>query len=448
MILGIRLKRVLTGVLVALSGVFLLSCGGYSSTTNPPSGLKFRVFVSQDVTATAASPGLIIVNAQLDQLAPISGISAGPSPGLMAVPANNQLTMVFNASDNEVNVISNAKETSNGKVILPSSTQSMAVTSDATLGFAAVPEAPVAGLAPGEVELINLSTTALEAPVPNCAVLSAPISNCLSGARYLVLSPDNTHLLVFGDNATTFVVVTLTNIGTTSAPNWMVSGTALPTAGPSSQLDHPVWAVFSQDGATAYILSCGAECGGTTASITPLSFGANNSACQRNCLGASTVLPGGASYAATFGSTVYVAGSVACLATGADPTSCGKLSILNTAGTAVQLVKTATITDGYHNRMAVTSDNQVFIGAQGCTNVSTSGGRRGCLSLYNSSNGNVVIGTDTGDVTGIQPLSGRPQVYVVENGEIRNWSTLTDTLAPPQQQMDIVGQAIDVKLVD
>ena len=32
--------------------------------------------------------------------------------------------------------------------------------------------------------------------------------------------------------------------------------------------DHPVKAVFSSDGSTAYILSCGPECGGTTSSYT------------------------------------------------------------------------------------------------------------------------------------------------------------------------------------
>jgi hypothetical protein len=90
--------------------------------------------------------------------------------------------------------------------------------------------------------------------------------------------------------------------------------------------------------------------------------------------------------------------------------------------------------------MAVTSDNQVFVGAQGCSSR--------CLAIYNSNNGNLVIGPDFGDVTGIQPISGRTQVYVVENGELRNWSTLTDTLSPQQQQMDIIGQAVDVKQVD
>ena len=427
------MKRVLTGVLVAASGAFLLSCGGSSSTTNPPSGLKFRAFVSQDVSATTASPGLVIVNAQLDRLAATSSISAGPSPGLMAEPASRLLTMAFSAADNEINIVNNAKETSNGKVTLPASTESMAATSDSTLGFAAVPDAPVAGLAPGEVDVINLTAATLQAPlcVPqpdgSCVI---PNPNIFSGARFIALSGDNTHLLVFGDILT---VATLSNTGTTSNPNWTVSKVSIPVGGASTNLDHPVWAVFSQDNRTAYILSCGAECGGTTSSVTPLDLTTYQ-------LGPSAVLPGGASYGASFGSTVYVAGSAGCGAAGANPNSCGKLAILNTAGNSVQLIKTVTISNGYHNRMAVTADNQVFVGAQGCTG--------GCLSIYNSNNGNVVIGSDLGDVTGIQPITGRTQVYVVENGELRNWSTVTDALAPPQQQMDIVGQAIDVKLVD
>jgi hypothetical protein len=435
------LKRVFTGVLVAAAGVFLLSCGGSSSTTTPPSGLKFRAFVSQNVSATTAAPGLLIVNAQLDRLGAASPISAGPSPGLMAEPTNHQLTLVFNSSDNEVDVVNNAKETSNGKVTLPGSTQSMAVTSDATLGFAAVPTAPVAGLTPGEVEVINLSTTALEAPVPNCVIkpgnnCAIPEANLFSGASFIVLSPDNTHLLVFGDNPKAVAVVSLTNLGTTASPNWNVSDVAQVTG----NLDHPVWATFSPDNGTAYILSCGAECGGTTASVTPLTLATNT-------MGGTIVLPGGASYGVASGNTVYVVGSEQCTA-GADPTACGKLTILNTSGTAVQVVKSVTITDGYHNQMVVTADNQVFVGALGCTQIFTNTVQRGCLSIYNANNGNVVIGTDSGGVTGMTAVSGRPQVYVIENGELRNWTTTTDTLAPAQQQIDIVGQAVDVVLAD
>jgi hypothetical protein len=160
-----------------------------------------------------------------------------------------------------------------------------------------------------------------------------------------------------------------------------------------------------------------------------------------------TVLPGGATYSSASGNTVYVAGSEQCTG-GANSTSCGKLTILNTSGATVQVLKNVTITDGYHSRMVVTADNQVFIGAQGCTQIFTSTVQRGCLSIYNANNGNVVIGTDAGDVTGMTAVSGRPQVYVVQNGELRNWTTTTDTPAPSQQQMDLVGQAVDVVLAD
>ena len=448
MILAIPgLKRVLSGVLVAAAGALLLSCGGSSSTTTPPSGLKFRAFVSQNVAAATAAPGLIVVNAQLDRLGAAAPISAGPSPGLMAEAANHQLTLVFNSSNDEVDIVNNAKETSAGKVTLPGSTESMAVTSDATLAFAAVPTAPVAGLTPGEVEIINLTSPSLQAPVPNCVATagnncSTPIPNVLSGARFIVLSSDNTHLLVFGDNPNAVTVVTLTNLGSTSAPNWNVSEVAQVTG----NLDHPVWATFSPDNRTAYILSCGAECGGTTASVTPLQF-TGTGACSQNCLGTTTVLPGGATYSAAAGNTVYVVGSEQCTGA-ADPTACGKLTILNTSGNTVQLVRSATITDGYHNRMAITADNQVFVGAQGCTSISTSTVQRGCLSIYNANNGNVVIGTDIGPVTGIAAVTGRPQVYVIENGEFRNWTTTTDTPAPLLHQIDIVGQAVDVVLAD
>ncbi len=442
MILGLpRFRRIFICVLIAGIAPALLSCGGSTKTTTPPSGLKFRAFVSQDVSSSTSSPGLIIIDAQLDRLARTGSISAGPSPGLMAVSANRQATLVYSALSNEVDIVDNAKESSSLKLALPGFTESLAISSDATIGFAAVPDAPVAGMAPGAVQVINVGGGALEAPVPNCPTTPPTPVNCLSGARYIVLSPDNTHLLVFGDNPNSMVSVKLTNTGTTASPTWTVESTT-EISFPSPQLDHPVWAVFSQDGASAYIMNCGPECGGSTASVTALRLSDNTAV-------ASVSIPGGATYGASFGSTLYVAGSApgtACPA-GTAATSCGTLTVLNTAS-GLQVVKSVRITDGYHNRMAVTADNQVFVGARGCTAIITSAEQRGCLSIYNGNNGNVVIGTDQGDVTGIQPVTGRSEVYVVENGELRNWSTLTDSLAPSQKQIDILGQAVDVKIVD
>lgn len=354
----------------------------------------------------------------------------------MAVSANKQLTMVFNSSDDQVNVVDNQQETSAGRVTLPGPTESLAISSDATIGFAAVPSTAVSGMAPGSVEIVNLSTFALEAPVPNCA--SAAV-NCLSGARFIVLSPDNSHLLVFGNGANSMAVVSLNNSGTTSTPNWTVESVNQLT---SNQLDHPVWAVFSQDGSTAFIMNCGPECGGTAASVSALKLSDNSLT--------AVAVPGGATYGAAFGSTLYVAGtnaSTPCPA-GTSATNCGTLTVIETAGGGLHVLKSVPITNGYHSRMAVTSDNQVFIGALGCTNVFSSTEQRGCLSIYNANNGKVVIGTDAGDVTSIQPVTGRNNVYVIEDGELRNWSTLTDALAPSQNQLEVLGEAVDVKLVD
>ena len=80
------------------------------------------------------------------------------------------------------------------------------------------------------------------------------------------------------------------------------------------------------------------------------------------------------------------------------------------------------ITDGYHNRIALGPNGQLFIGARTCTEIvppipPPAGAEvRGCLSIYNTlpattvgSNqpGGVVIPPENGDVTGIQPIATR-----------------------------------------
>jgi hypothetical protein len=57
-----------------------------------------------------------------------------------------------------------------------------------------------------------------------------------------------------------------------------------------------------------------------------------------------------------------------------------------------------------------------------------------------------VIPPATGDVTGIQPIATRSVVYVVQDGELQIYDTSTDKLQ--STQVDIRGQAQDVKLVD
>jgi hypothetical protein len=436
------LKRVvfLTSVLGLLSAL-LLSCGGYSapSSNSGGSGLKFRAFVSQAVSSPTASPGVDVVNATTDLLTRAPGVLIGGRPGLMETSANKTTTLVFDSTGNVVNVVNNKQESTAGSVRLPDWTESMAVDPDATVAFAAVPNAPVAGQAAGAVEMMSLNNFTIENTIP------------VPGAHYIVLSPDATHLLAFSDNSDSATLITLLNTGTASNPNWVLSVPPVSIAG----FNRPLWAVFSPDSKTAYVMNCGPECGATTgtAGVSALDV-------TTGTVGQTLALPaGGATYGLLFGSTLYVAGNPPqaspspCSTTTVN--TCGALSVITIANGTLQLANSVPIPDGFHNRMAVTADNQVFVGSRGCTNVSIPGtgsnppSTFGCLALYNQKNPtSAVIGTDPGDVTGIAAVTGRTEVYVVQNGELRIWDTHTDALRPGQNQIDIVGLPVDVKIVD
>jgi hypothetical protein len=97
-----------------------------------------------------------------------------------------------------------------------------------------------------------------------------------------------------------------------------------------------------------------------------------------------------------------------------------------------------TISGGYHDHVVMGASGQLFIGASSiCTN---------CLSIFNTATSDVVIPTATGAVTAIEPITQRSVVYVCQNGRMRVYDTTTDQLQT--LQIVVVGQAIDVKLVD
>jgi len=71
---------------------------------------------------------------------------------------------------------------------------------------------------------------------------------------------------------------------------------------------------------------------------------------------------------------------------------------------------------------------------------------RGCLSIFNTTSGAVVIPPDNGDVTGLQSFGTRNVEYVAEGGTLRIYDTTKDVLQ--RTQIAIVGQVIDVKAID
>ena len=156
------------------------------------------------------------------------------------------------------------------------------------------------------------------------------------------------------------------------------------------------------------------------------------------------------------GNILYVAGTkpgantCAGSTTATLATTCGEVSAVD-LGT-LTVTATATITDGSHTLMQMGTNNQLFIGARTCTNIktpasgSTPGEVRGCLSILDANKTTVVVPPLNGDVTGIQPITRRNVVYVVQNGQLYIYDTTTDKLQ--KTQVDIIGQAVDVLQVD
>jgi hypothetical protein len=116
----------------------------------------------------------------------------------------------------------------------------------------------------------------------------------------------------------------------------------------------------------------------------------------------------------------------------------------------------AVITDGYHDRIDMGLGSQLFVGSHTCTNIgnvnNVTGEVRGCLSIYNTTNGSVTIPPDNGDVTGLQSFTSRYVEYVAEGGNLRVYDTTIDSLLLNDYISNgtiiVTGVITDVKAVD
>jgi hypothetical protein len=426
------LKRALILLLFLLPvGLLFLSCGYAAPRSGTTTRSKFRAFVSQDVGAGA---GLDIIDAQKDVFQP-GVIGAGATPGMMVVTPNRNQTLVFSAAENAFTVINNASEATASSRTLPGSTASFVVSPDSQTAYVAVPTAKVEGQSPGAIEVVGLGTGQVTAEI-SCFVPQGG-TNCLPDVhtyKYLSLSHSGNRLLAFSDNYNSVFVITPSNVGTGTNPIVEVPG-----------FDRPLWAYFSNDDNTAYVVNCGAECGGTTASVQTLDLTTDPPTLVAN------VPVKAASVAVVDGTTMYLAGTPVPALTCTGPTqatSCGALSVVD----LTNLIVTNSgilITDGNHSHIAMGANGQLFVGATICTEITLPNPTnevRGCLSIYNTQTGAVVIPPANGDVTGIQPIANRSVVYLIQNGELQIYDTTTDKLQ--KTQIDLNGQAVDVKTID
>jgi len=426
------LKRALLLFFILLAATLtLLSCGNTPSSNSSLSGVAYRAFFSEQVSAGTISAGLYIVDARNDLRAAVGPMGAGATPGKMVVTPNRAQTLVFSGylgagSDNLLTVITNAQEAGTGSLSLPGFTESIVVSPDSNTAYIAIPTATVVGQSPGAVKVVSLGTVAFTGEVDIAAV------------RHLALNNSGTRLLAFSDNSNSVSIITPSNIGV---------GTAVTTVG---GFDHPVAAFFSSDDSTAYVLNCGPECGGGSAGLQAVDLSTSSPA----LLGSVSV--SAATVGVMSGSTLYLAGTpiggVACSNQTTAATSCGTLTAVDLA--TLTAASPVPITDGYHDHIELAANGRVYIGAHDCTEISTTE-VRGCLSLYNTQTGNVVVPAMNGDVTGIEPVAQRTVVYVIQNGALRIYETSTDALAPnphspshPGEIVNLVGDFYDVKTID
>jgi hypothetical protein len=409
---------------IALLGV--VSCSSYGAHTNkPPSGLTERVLASQSASSPTAPPGLVIIDGQYDTVGR-GEISAGNSPGLLAISPERSILLSFDSLTNKIDVVNTTKETLTGSIQLPDATTSM-VAPQPSLGFAAVPAASLNGSSPGAVMQMNLTTGGITATIG------------VPGAQTVVSNPTGSQLLAFSNDSDSVTIVSPALLNTASPVTVAVPG-----------FDRPVYGFFN--GSSVYILNCGAECGGTQASVQILNLGTTPPS-------AGAAVPvDAATIGLISGSTLYVAGTSPtnnlCTGETTAATTCGRLDIVNLSSMTV--ASSVVITDGYHDRIDMGLNGQLFVGSHTCTNIgnvnNVTGEVRGCLSIYNTLNSSVVIPPDNGDVTGLQGFTTRYVEYVAEGGNLRVYYTVTDTLLENTYistgTIVITGVITDVKAID
>jgi hypothetical protein len=262
------------------------------------------------------------------------------------------------------------------------------------------------------------------------------------------MSPSGTQLLAFTDtlkpqaNADNFWVIDTNSVVNTA------NKSASPVTAPS--LDQPFTAVFNGNDKQAFILSCGKPCGGSGvgSNVTQIDFttpSAPSTLATIPVLAATTGLIGG--------NSLFVAGTP-------SGSSFGTLQLIDTK--ALTVVGAASqITDGLHLKMALATNNRLYIASKTCTPspINAANQVAGCLSIADISQPPGASGLPIArpvesafrqnlDVTGFQQVSGRNIMYVIQGGEFDIFDTGLDAPSPTITQIDIVGVAIDAVQID
>ena len=464
----------------------LAGCGTttyFAGRTLPPSGLANRVLIAVQNPSASGGGALGFVDAFYDirykynstNTAPaftISGYSGSLPISIQNMPEEQQ-GAVYGSGDDSFTLVNYATESAKGSTVsgLNGLSSSIFVSRSLTYVIAANQSSHV-------LTVVNRATAA-----------SYPFN--LPGVYRVSMNPGGSMALAFVQNSNyVYYPRQLTSAQTISfsgvpsswptaavdcepynQPGWCLFQAQSPDHtdatgnyyGAPLTFDRPVKAVFSADGGTAYILNCGPECGGTTASVSsmpvaPMIFligQQSGTLPTQSALNGNTIaIPGGASNALVDSSTLYVVGQQPQQVQG-QTLFAGNLTVVNLptcAASSMAISETVSISDGTPgavSRMIQADDNTLWIGMTKCTNGvrAATGLPYGCLTMVSTSTNTATLLPYVGDATGIAAVTGLHKVYTAEGGQVYIYSTV-DGSAKDNQYVTVTGTAYDVAYMD
>ena len=456
----------------------LAGCGTttyFAGRTLPPSELANRILIAIQNPSTISSGTLQFVDAYYDIRFKYNSANTGPAFNIAGYSGNLPVTIqnmpeelggaVYSSGDGSFTLISYSQEKSNGAVNgLNGHSSSVFTTRNQSYVFAANQASHV-------LTVVDKSAT-----IPGSYAFSLP------GVYRVSVNPGGSAALAFVQNSNYVYYPRKLTAAQTSAysggpstwplgavdcepqnaPGWCLFQALSPNDNLPLVFDRPVKAVFSADGGTAYVLNCGPECGGATASVTPLPVapliylvGQQSGALPtHSALASSTIpIPGGASNALDTTSSalnnipvLYVVGQAQ-----SGGYWGGNLTVVNLSTNKIS--SSVSISDGAPgavSRMIEADDNTLWIGMTQCTNGvrAATGLPYGCLTMYNTSTSKVtLLEPYIGDATGIAAVSGLHKIYTAEGGQVYIYSTI-DGSALDNQFVTVTGTAYDVAYMD
>ena len=272
-------KHALCGLLIAAATLGLTACGPYyykfpvytfANRPIPPSKLAERVMISVgNAGAGGAGGALAIVDALRDIRSnvqntvtsfSISGFSAGNPGRIFSFPEQTR-GYVYSNADGSLTTVNYGTESASGSGgSFPARSTSLAIPTDFARIFSAEEGT-------GQLVVLDNSTgKGYALNLPNVYQVAANIGDTVALA---MVRNSNTLYQVVKLNANQANPAGAVDCQPYNLPVYCV----VPVPG---NYDRPIGAYFSVDGTTAYILNCGPECGGTTASVNVLEQGALN----------------------------------------------------------------------------------------------------------------------------------------------------------------------------